>query len=95
MLPLIAVDNMFTRTHFNYSLETKAFSEKMITFWTNFVKYDDPNGLNRPNMNESKVYWDTFKNKKTGSENNYLFLKNEGISMASGYSEHNCDLWNR
>ena len=70
-------------------------SEKIITYWTNFVKFNNPNYVHK---NETE-YWEPFVVDKSQLENitnsgGYLVFENNSIQMVKGYSSHNCIFWN-
>lgn len=71
----------------------KLMSEKMMAYWANFVKYDDPNYLESQN----ETIWEPFANTSNPIDlvNNgkYILFEKEGIKMASGFSSHNCQYY--
>lgn len=73
----------------------KLFNLEIVKYWTNFVKYNDPNGINT----QTGVIWETFLNsssKKLDSfvnDGKYISFTNDAIQMKKGYASHNCDFW--
>ena len=84
--------------NYSRSFKDKKFAEKMITYWTNFAKYDDPN------YSSDFENWEPFVAKSTDmsqmtavekmNKGRYLLFSNENIKMITGFSEHKCDFWN-
>ena len=70
----------------------------MITYWTDFAKYDDPN-YSKSNLDAE--YWQKFGaenfNKLTAAEKmdigKYLWIRDSNIGMKTGFSSHKCDYW--
>ena len=72
----------------------------MITYWTNFAKYDDPNYSDHLATIEK---WEPFASKSTDlsvmsavekmNTGRYLLIANEKIKMMTGFSQHKCDFW--
>ncbi len=85
-------ENLFSASINKYSQETKLFTERIVTYWTNFVKYDNPNFLNA--STNASDYWRPFsKNNKTQIDSYLVFDTNGQINMRSGYSSHQCEFW--
>ena len=55
-IPPLITTNPWSSTRHNYSVSERLISEKIAIYWTNFVKYDNPNGLN-----EATQDWSRFK----------------------------------
>lgn len=75
----------------------------MIKYWTNFVKYDDPNFSDNLLTSSLEIwkpfYYDsallkrmTAKEKMNNGQ--YLQLKQNNTVMIAGFSKHRCDFWN-
>ncbi len=75
----------------------------MIKYWTNFVKFDDPN-LSDNLINSNLETWIPFyydpvilktmtatEKMKNGL---YLQFKKNSTKMITGFSSHHCDFWN-
>jgi len=69
---------------------------EILNYWTNFVKYDNPNHLKSVN---DKDFWNTYKPAMTGiTESNrgeYIVFSEAGFLMeTSGKNDgHNCEFW--
>lgn len=70
------------------SYEDRIFSEKMIAYWMNFIKNNDPNF---PSFPTQAVYWQQFT---TTVGQQILFQNYGGIQSQTGYSSHRCNFWN-
>ena len=75
----------------------------MIKYWTNFIKFDDPNYSDSLLSSYLEIwkpfYYDsTLLGNMTAKEkmNNgqYLQLKQNGTQMVAGFTMHHCDFWN-
>ncbi len=77
-------------------------TEKIIKYWTNFVKFDDPNysdSLISSNVEVWKPFYNSkpLKNmlaKEKLNNANYLVLNFNNTRMVSGLSKHRCEFWN-
>ncbi len=85
-------ENGYSASTNTYSIQTKLFAEKVINYWTNFVKFDNPNYLKKPSELD---YWSTYLNNATKTFDNYLIFTNENqIKMSTGgYTSHKCEFW--
>lgn len=54
--PPLLDPNPWTSTRHNYSSEERLLSEKIVTYWTNFAKFDNPNGKDKNSQD-----WSSFK----------------------------------
>ena len=85
----------------NHSRESKRFTEKVIEYWTNFAKYDDPNSL-KPSMDseywqpfaESSINLDILTAQEKLNVGRYLLMENSAIRTSTGFSTFKCDFWN-
>ena len=85
----------------NYTLEDRQMSEKMINYWTNFAKYDNPNYL-KPTYDSE--YWQLFLDNSIDLESltaeqklntgRYLKIEKSQIKTIQGFSQHQCKIWN-
>lgn len=85
-----------------YPKEDKLFSEKIITYWTNFAKYNDPNYVSG-DLAEISL-WKSFARQSDNLDEltavekmnvgSYLWFLNEKTRMVSGFSDYKCDYWN-
>jgi hypothetical protein len=53
----LPTDNIYSSTLYNYSSEDKLIVENFLSYFVNFIKYDDPN---YSASNTKQVYWQTF-----------------------------------
>lgn len=69
----------------------KQFAQDVLTYWGNFVKYNNPNGLN-----SSLTRWDPFLGGCSSEYENgkTIVFYNSGYQMQTGFSEHKCIFWN-
>jgi len=98
--PILPTDNWYTSTKHNYSVDGKKFTENFLYYWTNFIKYNDPNYL-RPNIKTES--WLPFSDdSKTLEKANasaqltsarYLVFNQNDFIMSNDFSVHQCDLW--
>ena len=70
-------------------IEERLFTERIINYWSNFIRYDDPNYIGEGG-------WLPFN--EPGSQpndtGNFIVFANSGIRMESDYSSHKCGYWN-
>ena len=96
--PILSPSNYFSATYHNYSNTEKEFTEKFLSYWISFVKYNDPNYLNTNNYWQPFVNSSVKLNKLNASQKisigRYLVFGQNSINMNSGFSSHNCDFWN-
>lgn len=97
--PLISDNNPYSQLNHNYSLETKRFTEQLTTYWTSFVKYDDPNySAKNPEwtafMSGQQASLDEMTAAEKMENANFLLFTNEAIGMSSNLLEHRCKFWN-
>ncbi len=70
-------------------------SQRLVFYWTNFAKYDDPSGV----VNESVATWLPFANATMASQESihengrYMSMRKEKFSMERGFTEHHCKFW--
>lgn len=83
--PLISWNSHSSTIH-NYSISERMFTEQVVSYWTSFIKYEDPNHSNN-------VDWPLFTDNK--SENKVLFLKAENITnLKINITDPKCNFWN-
>ena len=74
--------------NFNYSINERKFTEKIVNYWTNFIKNGDPNNEN------TKIKWPAF-NDSPANQRNVMFLKADLIyNTIYNTSNEKCDFWN-
>jgi len=81
----------------NFTNDERIFTEKLLSYWINFITHDDPN-YKQP---QDQIFWQAYI-KKTGymranekmKRGNFLLMKNDEIKMASDFSSHKCKFWN-
>ena len=98
--PILTPDNFWSSTYTNYSSTEKRFNEEFLTYWTSFIKYDDPNYLI---VGESKK-WKPFVNSSINlnkldavskmNAGSFIAFKADNIKMNTGFSSHKCAFWN-
>ena len=72
--PLIST-NIWTSTMHNYSVEERLISEQIATYWSNFIKNDDPNDLN------NDLKWLKFKHDLNPINRNIIYLNGNQSKM--------------
>lgn len=71
------------------------FTQKIVFYWTNFAKYDNPSGVTY----DSVTTWLPFADPSWGYQNEYyqtgrsLVMSNDNIAMKSGFTSHHCKFW--
>ena len=98
--PILTPDNFWSSIYNNYSSTEKRFNEEFLTYWTSFIKYDDPNYLI---VGESKK-WRPFVNSSINlnkldavskmNAGSFIAFKADNIKMNTGFSSHKCAFWN-
>lgn len=82
----------------NYQIFTQAerdFTQKVVFYWTNFVKYDDPSEITY----DSVTTWLPFANTKLVQESDiaetgkFLVMSNDNIAMKTDFTSHHCKFW--
>jgi carboxylesterase type B len=68
--------------------DERRFSLQLIKYWTNFVKYDDPN-LNDPNDQQPNPTWPPYSR----GSNTYMSLDLNNIKTTNDSSYLGCDFW--
>ena len=107
-IPSDLVDYFGTATHadelfvtFGYLLtasekvatgEDKKFTQDILAYWSNFVKFDDPNGIGFSSLTK----WQPFLANKSDKDETgrTIVFKNSGNSLQTGFSENKCNFWN-
>lgn len=94
-LALIFAD-MLTESYIGYTNQDEMdFAQKIVGYWTRFVKYDDPNY----GSCEDTV-WGTFlpdgcvQQGDLSSVGRRIQFRNNATSMITGYEENHCKFWN-
>ncbi len=72
--PLIST-NIWTSTMHNYSVEERLISEQIATYWSNFIKNDDPNDLN------NDLKWLKFNQDLNPVNRNIIYLNGNQSKM--------------
>lgn len=78
-----------------FSQAERDFTQKVVFYWTNFVKYDDPSEVTY----DSVTTWLPFTNKKLVQESDiektgqFLVMNNDKIAMKAGFTSHHCKFW--
>ena len=72
--PLIST-NIWTSTMHNYSVEERLISEQIATYWSNFIKNDDPNDLN------NDLKWLKFNQDLNPINRNIIYLNGNQSKM--------------
>jgi hypothetical protein len=79
----------------SYPIEDKIFTEKMLSYWFNFVLYEDPNYNNQGNLwqsfNKNLAKYNEVDKMKNG---NYFLMQNNSFKMVNDFSSHHCNTWN-
>ena len=93
--------NPYSASRFNYSLEAKLFTEKMISYWVDFITHDNPSFSKEKN---SQDYWKKFVddttnlNEMTAEEKmnsgRYLLIQEANTTMMTGFSSDKISFWN-
>ncbi len=72
----------------------RLLTKTIVDYWTNFVKYDDPNGFE-----SGDVLWKHFAEENNSQIQDFsnigriINFKNNETSMVTGYTENHCDFW--
>ena len=99
--PILSPSNYFSSTYHNYSNAEKLYTENLLSYWVNFISYNDPNYMK---FNKDLPDWLPFIDKTTNlakmnatkklSTGRYLLFGTTNINMSSGFARHQCDFWN-
>lgn len=75
--PPLTSSNIWSSTLHDYSIEERLISERMVKYWTNFIKNDDPNdeGLS--------VKWKKYNEEKSDENRNLFFIGRISIEKNS------------
>lgn len=84
----LPLSNKMDPSNYVPSYEDRVFSEKILSYWMNFIKNNDPNFRAFPTQ---AVFWQEFT---TTFGQRLLFQNYGGIRMQFGYSTHKCNFWN-
>lgn len=95
-----ASENNWSSAYHNYSNEEKKFTEDFLLYWTNFIKYNNPNyGLPKsyspwkPFVN-TLLNLDRFNSSTKERIGNYLVFNGSYIKTVNGFESHKCAFWN-
>jgi len=83
-LPFVFNTALLPDMHFNK--EEEQLSVSLIQYWTNFVKYSNPNG---PNNNGTNVEWPRF----SANSRKTMLLKTPTNQVTTNYNQKYCDEW--
>jgi carboxylesterase type B len=77
-----------------FTQSEKLFSKQLVTYWTNFVKYDDPNVYDQ-DVTVKNPTWVYYDRTAMGSNpaNAYMWFYLDDIKVSSDSSYLNCDFW--
>lgn len=88
---------------FNFTRKERIFSRKLIKYWSNFVRYDNPNGLRNNILNIStpsmKTYiepWPKFRvlfDSKNDRQKAYLELNADKNKIGYNLRADYCSFW--
>ena len=83
--------NHFSSTNHNYSNDEKKFTERFLSYWINFIKYNDPNYSVDDDDLEN---WKPFGSKHSSKHSvNYLKFGQDNIELIKGFEDHKCNFW--
>jgi len=97
-LTIVPNANPLQTLNFNrFSQAERDLSQRIVFYWTNFAKYDNPSGV----VYESVATWLPFANSTMASQESiyengrylYLSMRKEKFSMERGFTEHHCKFW--
>ncbi len=72
----------------------RAFTRSILTYWTNFMKFDNPNG---GVGTAGGVNWQAFVangSASFGDGRNIVFQAGQSARMQMGFSQNKCTFWN-
>ncbi len=78
-----------------FSQAERDFTQKIVFYWTNFVRFDDPSSISF----DSVTTWLPFLNSSAVNETavhatgRFLLMSNDNLSMKSGFTSHHCKFW--
>lgn len=76
---------LFPKKSTKFSAEQEILSDKMITYWSNFIKSGNPN-------DNSLAHWPRYRNNNRAT----MALRTPNTSIESNFSyEHHCEFWNK
>lgn len=84
--PWIRSDNVYSFSEIN-------FANKILQYWSNFIRYDDPNVIDEESF--KLVMWYDYNSKtfKPGNKK-VLELNSRNINIVSNYASEKCEFWN-
>ncbi len=94
-IPVIFGQPLEDKFYNSFSQAERDFTQKIIFYWTNFAKYDNPSGVTF----DSVTTWLPFAEPSWGYQNEYyqtgrsLSINNDRIFMKSGFTSHHCKFW--
>ena len=90
-LPAISL-NPYSSALTNYSVSEREFTKQIMTYWTNFVKYENPSRL----LSSKTPTWPAYKTTQCSSQfkgPEFLVLKADNIATSSDLSKYPCEFW--
>ena len=86
--PLINPNPNSATSHY-YPVVERVFTEQIVSYWTNFIKYNNPN-----NKNSKTNIWAEFKNDES-QQRNVIFLKAQNFKYTKfNILDAKCTFWN-
>ena len=84
-----------------YNDEEKRFSKHLVKYWTNFVKYGDPNIYDLDDKDERNTIWPLWNNKQRNNNSfkpntfyeTYLSLRPNNLKITNDSSFLHCNFW--
>ena len=95
-----AKENYWSSAYHNYSNEEKKFTEDFLLYWTNFIKYNNPNYGLPKSSNPWKPFVNTLLNLDRFNSStkmrigNYMVFNGSYIKTVNGFESHKCAFWN-
>lgn len=75
----------------NYKLQEKVLADKMVQYWANFAKYDNPNGRSN---DQAPREWPVYTTNGSDKDKAYIILEGLRIRKDYGFNEEKCKFWN-
>jgi carboxylesterase type B len=80
-----------------YPRREKTLSKEIILYWSNFVKFDNPNVQDKDTGDDEELKeWPLYKvsSQNLADNNQYLVLRSNGSKAARSYGFEECQFWN-